>query len=340
VAVPNSDFPKAGQKSLFELSEFLIQGRLSAEQVRDCRKTFGDAPVSAIKNAIRDFQHMSFYWWNRTGGGPAALVTEIKRLPELGWLLMFHGNGHVREASLRALDQPPQTAFEFAAIVARMNDWVPQVRAATRRFAETAFPRCDAKIVAESAAYLLPRLGTLQRWDADTRNALDARLYQQDVLDALCAHILVENVGPNGALLRQLLRRGEFDAHLEQLVRHAKMPIIRAIAAEAVMRGKVRWVAGSARKWIDKPAGLWRKVPVIEQRGITVPFDAAALCRTAAQDKSPVVRLGIARALSDAWRTGGAFEDEIAALLIVDKKPNVRFHAEFYLLKRSEGGIS
>ena len=60
-------------------------------------------------------------------------VSDAERLlltPGLASLFIFHRNGRVREAALARLSGGLPNPFLFAAVAWRLNDWVPQVRAA------------------------------------------------------------------------------------------------------------------------------------------------------------------------------------------------------------------
>ncbi|MEM6256369.1 MAG: hypothetical protein AAF821_25940 [Cyanobacteria bacterium P01_D01_bin.156] len=48
------------------------------------------------------------------------------------WLDHCHGNGYLREKALRSLHEGAPNGFLFAMVLRRLNDWVPQVRAAAR----------------------------------------------------------------------------------------------------------------------------------------------------------------------------------------------------------------
>ena len=51
------------------------------------------------------------------------------------WLFLFHPSGYIREAALDSIVTPPTSAFFFAALAWRLNDWAGPVRKAAERCA-------------------------------------------------------------------------------------------------------------------------------------------------------------------------------------------------------------
>lgn len=69
---------------------------------------------------------------------------ELARLAanrDLAAAFLFHRDGYMREAALKALDDQIEIPAAAYGLILRLNDWAPQVRAA----AEEAFERCLAR---------------------------------------------------------------------------------------------------------------------------------------------------------------------------------------------------
>ena len=73
-----------------------------------------------------------------------------RRLP-IPWLDLCHGDGYLREKALRSLREGAPNGFLLAMVLRRLNDWVPQVRAAARISAKEVLEKSDAEIVVSVA---------------------------------------------------------------------------------------------------------------------------------------------------------------------------------------------
>ena len=339
VELARCHFPPRLQELILGISRSLAQGEPIGCEITELRSLLAELPPKCVHFAARDLQHISGFWLQGRRDRKA-LIAMVERHADLAWLLMFDGDGHVREASLSALASPPQSAFECAAIAYRMNDWVPQVRQAARAYASQHIPHTAPNVIAAAAEFLLTRLASAQRWDAEVRLILEDRLFAPAVLETITTKIVTATTGRTSGLLRQMLRRPEIDAALPDIASHAKLPRVRGIAAEVLVSGRFRWTEGTKRLWIDKSMGQYRTVAALEERRVGQPPDSAEIGLRLATDKSPLVRRGVAFALSEIWRTGGAVHDEAARLLAADRYPSVRFFAEFYLQRRKGAGIA
>lgn len=245
---------------------------------------------------------------------------------------LFHHSGYVREAALKRIAGPVPNAFFMVALVHRLNDWVPEVRAAaTAALHRTGAPVTDPAIVVKALIFLLPRVRDWSRWGADMA-PFDALLDQPGVAAGIAATLRDSVTGPSARLLRQALRRPAMDAHLPSLMREARQPAVRALALRVLAASEVAWDAGppTIRQWIDKSMGLFRIVRRTEQRPVASPLDLAELIGTGAADKSAAVRLAAATALSLNYAKvpdGRAFAERLAT----DKSRAVRERAAFLL---------
>lgn len=151
--------------------------------------------------------------------------------PGLEYVYLFHRDGHLREAALDAIAGGLPSAFLFAAVGARLNDWVPQVRAAAAECAARNFPATDAAIIAEAGLALLPRESSWTRW-RDERAMLARALDRADVAALLTQAVIARPTGPLATVLRFALRSDRLDPHLERIFREAAQPAVRALAAQ------------------------------------------------------------------------------------------------------------
>ena len=253
----------------------------------------------------------------------------LQEHPDLGWLLMFHGSGYVRQGAMEALTTSPSCPFEVAAVVYRLNDWVDNVRAASKVYASRFLGTASAEVIGESTFFLLPQSAYLNRWDDEALSIWKETIYRADVLSTLREQFLAPRRGKVGQSLRLLLQRPDFDSSLEKLALGAKLPTVRAIAIETLIMGRARWVVGYRREWVNKVYGITRRVAEFDSRRVEIRFGVAEVLHAAAQDKSSLVRRIAADYLiaqRESW-TPEMFK--ISEALKRDKSPAVRSRMDF-----------
>jgi hypothetical protein len=249
--------------------------------------------------------------------------------PNFAWLFLFHPSGYIREAALDTIVTPPTSAFFFAALAWRLNDWVRPVRQAAERCAARVRHRTTAEVTANAALYLLDRRLVWGRW-ADEATALDRAFERRDVIEALTVQLQELSTGPLAACLRHALRYPNVDEHLPAVAARAVQPSVRAVAYQCLTSGKATWSVGFEWMWIDKVYGLRRRIPKLAMRDIRRSRPAAEFIREAAHDKSPFVRKVAADALIAAR---SQLPDEAALIvhLAKDRSSAIRSRADFML---------
>lgn len=264
----------------------------------------------------------------------SALAKERSTLakhPLLAYLYVFHGDGRLREAALKSLDEPPTSPFAFASLAYSLNDWVEQVRDAAFYCADRLFARTSAGIIAETSFFLLPQMQHLKRWSDRERRCLDAALYRPDVLQILADHLMQRPTGHASRVLRQALREPGLDEALPRLAREATLPHIRAIALETLIRQRASWSIGYKYEWIDKRYNLRRRVPHFGQRRVEHLLDIETLLTEGAEDRASAVRKVVAQALVDLRQNLSPDMIRIGDRLSKDKSAAVRSRAAFFL---------
>lgn len=282
-----------------------------------------------------------YQWWTplkqqqrrtREGHLPA-----LAQAPGLAHLYLFHADGFVREAALRALSAPPASAFEIAAIALRLNDWVPEVRAAARKYAERTFPAISPEVAATSAEHLFTQIELRRRWSEEDRDILIALFGRADTLAAMADRVMQMRSGPAARLLRQTLRNPAIDAFLPGLAATAHLTSVRAIALDALIMRRARWITGFERQWIDKIYGVSRRVPVFVERPIVHDLDVEALVAEAARDRATSIRKVTCTWLIAQMTALSPAMLEVVARLAEDKTPSVRDRAQFIQSRLAEG---
>lgn len=267
----------------------------------------------------------------------AGHLAALGQAPALAHLYVFHADGYVREAAIRSLTVPPASAFEIAAIALRLNDWVAEVRGAARDYAERTFSGIAPEVAAAAAEHLLTQIELRRRWSEEDRASLIALFARAEVVAAIAGRLMQMRTGPAATLLRQTLRNPGIDALLPELARHAHLTSVRAIALDALVMRRARWVTGFERQWIDKTYGISRRVPVFAERPIVHGLDVEALVAEAARDRATAVRkVACAWLIANMSELPPAVHDLVAALA-EDKTPSIRERARFIRSRLAKG---
>lgn len=259
----------------------------------------------------------------------SSAAAQLLRTPGLEYLFIFHRDGRLREAALLKITGGLPSAFLFAAVLWRLNDWAEPVRRAVERCAHRSFPQTDPATVARTAVELLVRQASWRRWGQE-RAIVDEVFSRADVAKELAKLMASAATGPQVSVLRYALRGSALDQHLEQLAKDAVQPSVRAVALDALINRSAQWPAGTAWRWIDKSMGLRRREPVFERRNLTVTPQRSAHVVRGLHDRSATVRKvalnGIIRHL-----LGAAEARDWASRLVADRSRSVREKAEFIL---------
>ncbi|MFK8034895.1 MAG: hypothetical protein AB8B94_12190 [Hyphomicrobiales bacterium] len=346
-----SFLPRTAQDTCFRLGVALGSGTIQPDQIaafRECLLPIAAKGVPQAAMEIREIAQLhrnadivpaverrSFLWpFSKQTTGTSKLLNQYPQLldkfPDLGWLLMYHGNGFVRQAAIAALNDAPQCPFELSAVVYRLNDWVENVRLAAIEYCENHLANTSADVLAESAFFLIPQARILHRWDKEGQRLLEEALYRPDVVEKLKDKFLGIRTGRVGHVFRQCLSRNDFDQYLLELSSQAAMPTIRAIAIEALLTQRARWFVKRQKQWVDKRYNVSKHVAVIESRPIDIVVDVETLLETAASDRSSHVRKVAADVLIERRHDASDRMNRIANLLLSDPNAAVRSRAEFF----------
>jgi len=254
----------------------------------------------------------------------------LRRVVGVGYILLFHADGRLRERALGQLHGGARSPFFFAAIALRLNDWAAPVRAAAVACAERVFPLTDPAIVIEAAFFLLRQRYEWIRWSSIETGPLDRALQRPDVAERLVEQLCSERNGPVGRLLRSALRGPGFDHWLPRLATQALHPDIRRVALQALIEGGVRWPDRREKRWIDKSMGRCRVVWTYAARDIESEMPVAEALLAAARDRSAAVRRVAVIALLTHGKALPGFADA-AAILRADRNLVLRERTEYAL---------
>jgi HEAT repeat protein len=294
-------------------------------------------PANAVSTAayeIRDAARMT--WWTTPRPFLLRLVTQrqtpvtlMAREPRFAWLFLFHGDGRVRQAALERLESPPTSPFLLAALALRLNDWVPEVRAAAKITAARLLPATSPDIIASVAMDLLDREFHWSRW-TDEVVPLNTAFARSDVVAVLAEIFLRSPNGPLANRLRYVLRYPAYDVWLPLLALEAIQPSVRATALGCLIAKRVSWPVGFEWKWIDKAYGERRRVMALGSRSIEPAQSPEQLIVQGLHDPSPVVRRVAADALIE-YRGQMSGVGELIIRLASDRSPSLRERADYMI---------
>lgn len=247
---------------------------------------------------------------------------------DVAWVLIHAADGRLREAALRGLDGMPAAGFELAAVLHRLNDWVPQVRAGAEAWLARHAEGVDAGLAAGVLMALWPRCMGFTRWSPAGRAALARLADRADVLAALARLLAATRTGRPGELLRLAMRAPGFDAHLPALALGAALPVVRAAAVDALLSGRVSWRAGIVKRAVT---GRLTWTAGVEARALALDADRLAVAEAAARDRAASVRKLPAGALPDLARLDRGRARAMAQALAADRNAAVRMRAQWWM---------
>lgn len=348
-----SVLPAEVQTAVYRLGEAINGQTGTQNMIEEYRNALRGLPASAVPRASDEIRNIAGMYRGYHSpaqtmslgdrimsilGRNVTLPHMLKSYPDMGWLVLFHGNGYLRQAALENLNSAPQSEFEFTAIIYRMNDWVENVRILAERYFKEFDRQTEPSIVGDAAFFLLAQASKLSRWNERGRNLFEAGVYRSEVLNYMKGQFLSQRTGSVGRTLQQVLKRPDFDPELAELARNAKLPSVRAIAMDTLLNDRARWFVGYGKEWINKPLGVSRRVAVFETRPIHVETDFDELLKLASSDRTAQVRKIAADALIAKRHDATAEMDSIAQVLQSDKSSSVQSRIDFYLRERQEKG--
>lgn len=344
-----SILPKHTQKAVYDLGLGIQKILPDTTTIPAYRTSLQNMPASSLPRASAEIREIAGIYngyqphhstnliskfFRVLKGHPDNLSALLKSTPDLGWLLLFHGNGYLRQAALENLAADPLSEFEFSAVVYRLNDWVENVRLAATKYAARHFPSTNPEVIGKSSFFLLTQARHLSRWNKEGQAVLEEAIYRADVLIFLREQFSKVRSGRVGHTLQQLLRRPDFDPHLHYLACNAALPLVRAISMDVLLNERARWFVSYRKEWVDKVYGISRRIAEFDYRPIDTAVDFQTLVQIAASDRSAQVRKVAADSLIAKRQEASDLLDKIARKLQSDKNRSVRTRIDYYLRKR------
>jgi hypothetical protein len=262
-------------------------------------------------------------------------IEQLKRVFGLEYLFLFHRHGFVRQAALEKIRGPIQSPFVLAMIIARMNDWVPQIRQAAVECAQRCFPASSANVLARLARDLFPSMKGWQRWQEEA-TIVCALVLRDDVRSLLVEQMLESSAASDSRLFPHLLFDAKMDDYLLDLSLNAKTPMIRVTCVRAILKSQVSRQVGW-KHGLDHRFGQHRRREIVlEHRPLEVRHNVVELIPRYVKDTAPLVKCLALEAIMAAKATF-AFSHDIANQLSEDKSRPVKERAAFILKKIAMG---
>ena len=293
----------------------------------DVITTYGSRPLNNIDHWERELRYQvdndsalqsaaSWKFWRRES-------------VEKDWLNLCSWSGYQREKSILALDSGAPNAFFLVVLLRRLNDWVPQVRCATRKVITTVVESSRPQEVVEALFYTLNHWSSWQRIEDEDRNLLRDIAADVRFLPMIVERLTTATSGPQTLILSQLMARTAIDDSLLAIAQSAVVPSLRAMAYRCLLERKVRWRSGSN---LIVSKDYYRNIivePCYESRDISVKTPLIELLHLGLEDKSSIVRRVIAQAVIRELDTLGDDAQVFITKLECDSAPSVKERGQF-----------
>ena len=270
--------------------------------------------------------------WDFERKQPKSRWMFLKPQPRVpGWLDMAHGDGFKRERTLRTLNAGAPNGFFFVLALRRLNDWVPQVRAAAREQLPRISDHTDVTYVVDALWATLPHFSQWGRVEDASRRVLLDLVARGAVASMLKTRLIESASGPATAVLTQAGRVPALDPWLLDIASAATQPTVRARAYRALLDGKMAWPVGRRWKWTDKKWCKGHFEPILEERVIQASQPFRKLLAQAVEDRPLHVRRVAAEALIRNLHAAGSDEQQLATRLAGDSHASVAERGRFVL---------
>lgn len=333
-----SSQPSSTEKFLQAVRHFLSEPATQTKTAEQAFALVADASTSMPLSSLDALEkHLRYELWPDTHQTGNRERTRTRPQRHLSWLDLCNADGYVRERTLRCLLAAPNALFLTLAL-RRLNDWVPEVRAAAceqlPRIAHASAPQH----VAQALWQVLANIDSWGRIEAAERDILENLIAMEPVALALYKRISEAPAGPATLILVQVTRTPTFDPWLQTITNNAIQPAVRARSLRFLLEGRATWMAGRAWTWTDLKWCKGKFEPVTGERALAVTYPLQELLEAALRDSSPTVRRVAAEILIKQLASVGAKAAALAATLASDPSPYVAERGRFAMAKLTEAG--
>lgn len=249
----------------------------------------------------------------------------------LRWMDICNADGFKRERALKNLSGGAPNSFLLALVVRKLNDWVPQVRAAARDVLPLIAEASDPKVIVDVLFITLPYWNSWGRMEDIEKEVLMKIVLMEKVADALKQRLLTSSSGPVTAIFSQAGRTTALDNFLAEISEKSVQPTLRAKAYRCQFESKFVWAEGLTWQWVDKVYGIKRHSPALKERIISTTRPFIDNLRMATKDRSPMVRRIAGEMLIKELDNIGDEAFELATILASDQSPSVAERGRYAL---------
>lgn len=304
------------------------------------------ADMSALVDATSQIPLSNLEYWERLIRSEFSSALEStpkpkwklgsKRPTPLTWIDITSWDGYRREKTLRTLTGPAPNSFFFSLALRRLNDWVPQVREAAREKLSELVDSSSPNHVVDALCITLPHWNSWGRMGEPDKKILLQIVSKEVVAEALKEKIVSATSGPMASIFAQASRTEVLDSHLDEIAKNSTQPAVRAKAYRSKFEGKITWFEGRKWEWTDIRYCESRLRPIVSERNLTITSPFLETLRSAAADRSPMVRKIAAEILIRELDVIGKESSELANLFASDASPAVAERGQFALKRMKE----
>lgn len=251
----------------------------------------------------------------------------------LTWLDLISWDGYKRERTIRALSGAAPNSFFFTLAIRRLNDWVPQVREATREKLPLIADASNPQVVVNALIATLSNWNSWGRIGQSGKNVLIQIISNERIGDEIKHKIISSSSGPMPSLMAQASRTPVLDNYLSEIAEKAIQPSVRAKAFRALFENRMVWFEGRKLEWTDIRYCKRKLRPVIGERQISHKIPFSELLERSAFDASPIVKKVAAEFLIRELEQIGEDSIRLATLFASDKSSAVSERGKYALKK-------
>ncbi|QBJ08018.1 hypothetical protein EYS10_05455 [Rahnella aquatilis] len=256
---------------------------------------------------------------------------DFRQVGSLRWMDICSADGFRRERALRTLSGGAPNSFLLALVVRKLNDWVPQVRAAARDALPLVAEESDPEFIVDVLFITLPYWDSWGRMEDIEKEVLMKVVMMEKVINALKKRLLTSSSGPVATIFSQAGRTTALDKFLAEISEKSIQPSLRAKAYRCQFESKFVWAEGLTWHWIDKIYGIQRRIPALKERIIPTTRPFIDTLRMATTDRSPMVRRIAGEMLIKELNNIGDEAFNLANILASDRSPSVAERGRYAL---------
>ncbi len=321
------------EQAVIEAVEMYVDSIVSGKNLVADISSLSDATSALPLKSIDEWERLirNVFYESLNNKRPIWHAWKTPRI--LSWVDVISWDGRIRERALRAINGAAPNCFFLIFAIRRLNDWVPEVRAAAREKMLAIAEASKPEDVANAIFFTLRHLNSWGRMEREDKDLLLKIVSNSKVIKVLKKKIITDKIGPISTVFSQIGRVDCLDDQLLDIAKGAAQPAVRARAYRSIFEGSMSWLEGRRFEWTDKRYGLGRIKAVRSEREIACSYDISEILKHACEDHSPMVkRIAIEIIIRDMEKVGD-WAIEKVKIFAGDKSKSVQEIANFALSK-------